>query len=76
MKQDVFTQKKVASFLSRNFVSVELDVDKDELVEGFSVVAVPTFYVLTEKGKMIDAVVGGANAKQFVDYLKSVLPKK
>ncbi len=70
MKQDVFTQKKVASFLSKHFIPVMLDIDNDMLPEGFSFFAVPTFYVVSEDGKLINRVVGGANAKQFIEYLK------
>jgi len=75
MKQDVFTQKKVTGFLSKHFVSVMLDIDKDMLPEGFSFYAVPTFYVVDEKGKLIERVVGGADADQFLEYLGKVLKK-
>jgi len=70
MKQDVFTQKKVAGFLSEHFVPVMLDIDNDMLPEGFSFFAVPTFYVVSEKGKLIDRAVGGANATQFLEFLE------
>ena len=72
MKQDVFTQKKVASYLSKHFVPVMLDIDSDMLPEGFGFFAVPTFFVVSEKGKQIDKVVGGANAQGFLEYLKNV----
>ena len=76
MKQDVFTQKKVASYLSENFVFVILDIDNDMLPEGFSYYAVPTFFVVDEKGKQLDRVVGGATASQLLDYLQKYSKKK
>jgi len=76
MKQDVFTQKKVASYLSENFIFVILDIDNDMLPEGFSFYAVPTFFVVDEKGKQLDRVVGGADATQFFEYIKEHSKKK
>ena len=75
MKQDVFTQKKVSSFLFKHFTPVVLDIDSDMLPEGFSYCAVPTFYVVDEKGKLIERVVGGADADQFLEYFGKVLKK-
>jgi len=74
MKRSVFTQKKVTSFLSTHFVPVVLDIDDDMLPEGFSFFAVPTFYIINEKGKLVDRVVGGANSTQFLEYLKTYVP--
>jgi len=71
MKQDVFTQKNIASYLSKNFIPVVLDIDSDNLPKGFDYYAVPTFYVVGEDGKIINRIVGGANAKQFLEYLKT-----
>lgn len=76
MKQDVFPQKEVAGFLSKNFIPVVLDIDDDMLPEGFEYYAVPTFFVVSEKGKLIERVVGGANKVQFLEYLRGVLKKK
>jgi thioredoxin-related protein len=75
MKQDVFTQKSVASYLSKNFVPVMLDIHDDMLPEGFSYYAVPTFFIVSPEGKLIERVVGGAKAKDFLDYLKKVRNK-
>ena len=70
MKQDVFTQKKVADFLTTHFTPVMLDIDDDMLPEGFGFFAVPTFYIINEKGKLINRAVGGADSKQFLEYLE------
>lgn len=76
MKQDVFPQKEVTGFLSKHFIPVILDIDEDMLPEGFEYYAVPTFFVVSEKGKLIERVVGGANKVQFLEYLRGVLKKK
>lgn len=73
MKQDVFTQKKVSSFLSKNFTTVILDIDNDMLPEGFGYYAVPTFYVVDSKGKKLNKVVGGAGADAFIEYFEKFI---
>jgi len=75
MKQDVFPQKDVTGFLSKHFIPVVLDIDDDMLPEGFEYYAVPTFFVATEKGTLIERVVGGADKVQFLEYLRGVLKK-
>ena len=75
MKQDVFPQKEVAGFLSKNFIPVVLDIDDDMLPEGFVYYAVPTFFVASEKGILVERVVGGADKQQFLEYLRNVLKK-
>jgi len=72
MKQDVFIQKSVASYLAKNFVPVMLDVEDDILPEGFSYYAVPTFFIVSPEGKSLERVVGGTDAKHFLEYLKKV----
>ena len=75
MKQVVFPQKKVISFLSSHFVPVVLDIEDDTLPEGFGYIGVPTFYIISENGKKIGMMLGGADAKRFVEKLKEKLSK-
>ena len=70
MEQAVLPQKDVANLLSTHFVTVILDIDEHMLPEGFGYYAVPTFFVIDEKGKLIDKAVGGADAKEFLGYLR------
>jgi len=49
-----------------------LEISDDMLPEGFSYYATPTFFVVSPNGKLVERVVGGANASQFLDYLKMI----
>jgi thioredoxin-related protein len=75
MKQVVFPQKKVATFLSSHFVPVVLDIEDDALPEGFGYIGVPTFYIISEKGKKLGMMLGGASADRFIKKLKEKLGK-
>jgi len=75
MKQVVFPQKKVISFLSSHFVPVVLDIEDDILPKGFGYIGVPTFYIISENGKKMGMMLGGMNAKRFVEKLKEKIGK-
>jgi len=72
MKQAVLPQKEVANYLDKHFIPVMLEINDDRLPKGFSYYATPTFFVVSPDGKSVERVVGGANASQFLDYLKKV----
>jgi hypothetical protein len=44
------------------------------LPEGFGYFAVPTFFVVTEKGRLLDRAVGGIDATGFLEYLEGFVP--
>ncbi|WP_292662806.1 hypothetical protein [Nitratifractor sp.] len=71
MEQAVLPQKDVAKLLSDHFVTVILDIDNDMLPEGFGYYAVPTFFVINPKGKLLDKAVGGADVETFREYLEN-----
>ena len=75
MEQAVLPQKDVANLLSTHFVTVILDIDEHMLPEGFGYYAVPTFFVIDTKGKLLDKAVGGANAREFLEYLQKFVRK-
>ncbi len=67
MKQVVFPQKKVTSFLKSHFVTLMLDVQSDKLPKGFSSIGVPTFFVLDKNGKKLGMILGGMSADKFIE---------
>ena len=75
MKQVVFPQKKVISFLSSHFVPVVLDIQTDKLPKGFGYIGVPTFYIISSKGKKIGMILGGSSAERFIAKLKARISK-
>ncbi len=75
MKQVVFPQKKVASFLSSHFITVALDIQSDKLPKDFGYIGIPTFYIISQKGKKIGILLGGSSAKRFIEKLKKKMKK-
>ena len=75
MEQAVLPQKDVANLLKKHFITVVLDIDDHMLPEGFGYFAVPTFYVIDSEGKKLDRAVGGANAQEFLSFLKKFVGK-
>ena len=70
MKQVVFTQKKVTSYLESNFVLVMLDIKKDKLPKEYSFVGIPTYIVIGEDGKKLGTLVGSMSADKFLNSFK------
>lgn len=71
MKESVFTDEKVISYLNENFISVALDVNENDAPDKFQVRATPVFHYLKYDGtKIIDTLVGGKTAPFFLKLLK------
>ncbi len=75
MKQVVFPQKKVTNFLSSHFVPLVLDIEDSVLPKGFSYIGVPTFFIVNKNGKKINTILGGNDAKRFIEVLTKKLKK-
>ena len=72
MKQAVFPQKKVSTFLNKHFVLIMLNAN-DKLPNGYNFMGTPTFYVINESGKKMGMILGGSNADNFIKKLKDIL---
>lgn len=71
MKEVVFEDEILASYMRSYFVLVELDINKDVVPKELKVFGTPTFYVLNYQGEKIGRqMVGGAQAPAFLDVLK------
>lgn len=72
MKEVVFKDKAVASYLQNNYVIVSLDIDKDTLPKGFNYSGIPTFFFINSEGNKIATIEGGNKAKKFLTQLKAI----
>ena len=72
MKEVVFKDKNVASYLQSNYVVVSLDIDKDNLPKGFDYNGIPTFFFTTANGEKIATIEGGNKANKFLTQLKEI----
>ncbi len=70
MSKNVFTQGEVGDFYNENFINVKLDMEKGEgrnFQRTYGVRAFPTLLFLDPQGKLVHRVVGGMDAKNFLN---------
>jgi thioredoxin-related protein len=73
MDRDVFTNKEVSDFFNDNFISVKMDMEKDEgikLKTDWDIKAFPTLLYFNTDGEIIHRVVGAYSASEFMVYSK------
>lgn len=70
MKHKTFTDKAVAEFYNKNFISVAVDMEKGEgpaLADKYAVEAYPTLIYFKPDGKLIGKAMGFRKAKEFLE---------
>jgi len=70
MKQVVFKQKKVYTYVQENFVPVMLDIKKDKLPKDLKYIGIPTYFIISEDGKNLGSMVGAMDADKFLNAFK------
>lgn len=73
MAKDVFTIDTVGTFFNKNFVNVQLDMEKGEGKDArvkYHVEAYPSFLLLDGDGNLVYKFVGAMSAKEFVAKIK------
>ena len=76
MANTVFTSKEAGDYFNKKFVNIKIDMEKGEginLARQFRIQGYPTFIILNSKGKELGRIVGGAEAKQFIQKVEQVL---
>ena len=75
MEQTTFQDAKVVA-LTRSFVPVRVDVDKNEALAGrFQVSGIPQAFILSPAGKVMTRTEGYHDATQFTAFLRHGLAK-
>ena len=73
MKKKVLKDKKIVSFVNENFVSVIMDIKKDEKILPYKFIGIPTFYFSNPSDmKLLSKRIGGTREKQFLEIVKNV----
>lgn len=73
MKQKVFTDAKVQSFMQKHFVLLEKDINNDNLPEGFDYFGIPTMFFIDKNGKRVDTFIGSSRAEPFLKTLEKIV---
>jgi len=72
MKEVVFKNKKVSTYMEKNFIVLLLDIQKDTLPNGFEYPGIPVFFFLDKNAKEKNKIVGGSKVNIFLQKLKAV----
>jgi len=75
MDKKVMVEKEVISALKKDFVSVEIDVDNDEIPLELNRTMTPTFIFLNKEEEIISQVAGSWGKEDFLDILDSAIKK-
>lgn len=78
MSRNVFTDKEVGDFFTRNFLNKKIDAEKGigiELAEKYKVKKFPTLLIVNYKGELIAKTTGYQNKYDLLDFGKKVLKK-
>ncbi len=79
MEKQVFSQKDVGEYMSKNFVSAKYNVDEKvgkDLLTKYGKGSIPTYVVLDAKGEVLGTIVGAADKDTFVKKLDEFIDKK
>ena len=69
-----FPKKVMGDYFNPKYVSAKFDMEKGEgvqLAKKFDVNAYPTFLILDADGTLIDRIVGGTPAEEFIEKMKN-----
>lgn len=72
MKKVVFHDKKVIKKLDAKFISVYVELDFDDIPNGFTYVGTPTFYFVDKNQKVLSRFDGGKTVPSFLTALSEV----
>jgi len=69
MDKEVLADKEVQSVLSKKFITVNINVDKETLPLGLKRTITPTFIFVDKEGKIVSKIPGSWNKKDFMELL-------
>jgi len=72
MKEVVFKNKKVSTYIQKHFIVLSLDVQKDTLPKGFEYPGIPVFFFINKNSKEKNKIIGGSKANIFLQKLKAL----
>ncbi len=76
MNERVFPNRQVIQIISQNFVPVKVNVEQNpQIAKQFGVSAVPTCFILTPSGEVLQKWVGASEPPRYVQQLTEVQAK-
>ena len=73
MEKESFQDDSIAEYLNENFISIRVDVDKEQnIAEKYNVFALPTTYFFTSNGEKLGSVPGYISKDRLMAMLKKV----
>ncbi len=75
MKEIVFENPKVKSYIKNHFELILLNIQKDKLPNRFSYKGIPTFFIINPLTmKLTKKIEGGTKATVFLEKIKKIQP--
>ncbi|MDA3945747.1 MAG: thioredoxin family protein [Helicobacteraceae bacterium] len=72
MNKEVFTDKRVIDFLSKNYIVVKLYTNNRDLPKELQAEMSPVFHFYNARdSEMIESIIGGRNAERFLGMLEN-----
>ena len=71
MDKEVMVDKDVKKILSQNFITVNINVDKEKIPLGIKRTITPTFIFVNKNQKVVSKIPGSWNKKDFMDLLQA-----
>ncbi len=71
MDKEVMEDKDVKKLLSKNFITVNVNVDKEKIPLGIKRTITPTFIFVDKNQKIVSKIPGSWNKRDFMDLLKA-----
>lgn len=72
MKQKVFHDKAVETYMKRNFVVIEKNVHKSKLPDGYDFFGIPTMFFIDKAGNKKETIVGSKRSQPFLVELHRI----
>ena len=72
MKEVVFKDENVSTYIQKHFIVLTLDIQKDTLPKGFDYIGIPTFFFIDKNAEEKNRIIGGSKANIFLQKLKDL----
>jgi len=72
MKQKVFHDKAIETYMNRNFVVIEKNVHRSKLPDGFDYFGIPTMFFIDRAGNKKETIIGSKRPQPFLAELRRI----
>jgi len=79
MAKEVFPRKEVGDYFNKNFISLQLDAEKEkdhDFFKSFKASAFPTYFWVSAEGELLSTYTSATEADIFIDLAKKALQSK